>query len=71
MTGSVKVVDGLSVVHGIPLSEEQGIGPLTLGGYLREIAERYGPREAAVIHLPEKVVRWSYDELYARSMEVA
>ncbi|WP_199183869.1 class I adenylate-forming enzyme family protein [Novosphingobium sp. HII-3] len=71
MTGSVKVVDGLSVVHGIPLSEEQGIGALTLGGYLREIAERYGPREAAVIHLPDKVVRWSYDELYARSMEVA
>lgn len=71
MTGSVKVVDGLSVVHGIPLGEEQGIGALTLGGYVREIAGRYGPREAAVIHLDGEAVRWTYDDLYARSLEVA
>ena len=37
MTASVKVVDGLSVVHGIPLGEEQGIGALTL-----VFAFRYG-----------------------------
>ncbi len=71
MTGSVKVVDGLSVVHGIALEDEQGIGALTLGGYVREIAARYGPREAAVIHLDGQVVRWTYDELYARSLQVA
>ena len=71
MTASVKVVDGLSVVHGIPLGEEQGIGALTLGGYVREIAQRFGPSEAAVIHLDGEVVRWTYDELYARSLEVA
>ncbi|GAB7553250.1 AMP-binding protein [Novosphingobium sp. 11B] len=71
MTASVKVVDGLSVVHGIPLGEEQGIGALTLGGYVREVTARYGPREAAVIHLGGEVVRWTYDDLYARSLEVA
>lgn len=71
MTGSVEVVDGLSIVHGIALSDEQGIGALTLGGYVREIAARFGPNEAAVIHLDGEVRRWTYDELYARSMEVA
>jgi fatty-acyl-CoA synthase len=71
MTGSVEVVGGLSIVHGIPLGEEQGIGPLTLGGYVRAVAQAYGPREAAVLHLDGEVVRWSYDELYARSLAVA
>lgn len=71
MTGSVEVVDGLSIVHGIPLSEEQGIGPLTLGGFVREVTQRYGPAEAAVIHLGDKVERWTYDDLWARSFEVA
>ncbi|KMS59645.1 AMP-dependent synthetase [Novosphingobium barchaimii LL02] len=71
MTGSVEVVDGLSIVHGIPLADEQGIGALTLGGYLREIAQRFGPSEAAVIHIDGEVQRWTYDELYARSIAVA
>ncbi|MDE8653479.1 class I adenylate-forming enzyme family protein [Novosphingobium album (ex Liu et al. 2023)] len=71
MTGSVRIVDGMSVAHGIPLAEEAGVGALTLGGYVREIAERYGPREAAVIHLDGKAVRWTYAELYERAMDVA
>ncbi len=62
---------GLSISQGIPLDEEQGIGPLTLGGYVREIARRHGPSEAAVIHLGGEAQRWTYDELLARSMEVA
>ena len=61
----------LSISRGIPLSEEQGIGALTLGGYVREIAERFGPNEAAAIYLDGKAVRWSYSDLFARSMEVA
>ncbi|MYL96996.1 AMP-binding protein [Novosphingobium sp. FGD1] len=64
-------MDGLSIVHGIPLSDEEGIGALTLGGYLREVAARYGPRDAAVIHLHGEDIRWTYDELYARSVAVA
>lgn len=71
MTGSVEVVDGLSIVHGIPLSEEQGIGALTLGGYLREVTQAYGPREAAVLHLDGAVMRWTYSDLYAHALAVA
>ncbi len=71
MTDSVEVVDGLSIVHGIPLSEEQGVGPLTLGGFIREVTQRYGPAEAAVIHLGDKVERWTYSELWDRCLEVA
>ena len=71
MLGKVEVVEGLSIARGIPLAEEQGIGALTLGGYVREIAKRYGSNEAAVIHLPDGVQRWTYDDLLQRSMEVA
>ncbi|PLK26179.1 class I adenylate-forming enzyme family protein [Novosphingobium sp. TH158] len=62
---------GLSISRGVPLEEETGIGALTLGSYVREIARRYGPNEAAVIHLGDEVRRWTYDDLLARSMEVA
>lgn len=71
MTSSVQVADGLSIARGIPLSEEEGIGALTLGGYVKEITERYGPREAAVMHRENSVERWTYDDLWNRSMEVA
>lgn len=67
----VEVVDGLSIVRGIPLSEEPGVGALTLGGYLRDIASLHGPREAAVMWLGDSVERWTYDDLAARAMEVA
>jgi fatty-acyl-CoA synthase len=67
----VQIEDGLSIVHGIPLSEEQGIGPLTLSGYVQEIARRYGPREAAMMMLDGQRISWTYDELLARATEVA
>lgn len=62
---------GLSLVKGIPLNEEEGIGALTLGGYLKEVTQRFGSREAVVLPGPNGGERWSYDELWARSMEVA
>jgi len=62
---------GLSYAFGIPLAEEQGIGPLTLGAYLREISRRYGPREAAVLRQGETAERWTYAELWDRSFAVA
>jgi len=71
MAGSVKVAEGLSLVSGIPLAEEAGIGALTLGAYLKEVCTRYGANEAAVMRSDEGVERWSYDELWARSMAVA
>lgn len=60
-----------SIIKGIPLAEEQGVGALTLGGFLREVRGRYGPREALVLHENGKTVRWSFDELWAQAMAVA
>ena len=62
----------LSVIHGPPLSEETGLGALTLGGYLRDVTTRYAEREALVMHYPDgSVVRWSYADLWDKSMAVA
>ncbi|TGD71047.1 long-chain fatty acid--CoA ligase [Mangrovimicrobium sediminis] len=62
----------LSLVKGIPLEEEAAVGALTLGGYLDELAGRFGPREAANMRTADgSVVRWTYDELHARSVDVA
>ncbi len=69
--GVVKMLDGLSIIKGIPLIEESGIGALTLGGYLKEICTRFGPREAAVMRSENNIERWSYNDLWARSIAVA
>ena len=62
----------LSVIHGVPLSEEPGLGALTLPAYLREVTDRHAEREALVMHHPDgSVERWSYRELWERSMDVA
>jgi fatty-acyl-CoA synthase len=60
-----------SIVEGIPLSEEPGLGPLTLPGFLREVTTRNALREALVMHTPEGVERWTYAALWDRSVEVA
>ena len=61
----------LSIAHGISLTEEPGQGAQTIGGYLREVAARYGPSEAVVLHSRDARIAWSYDELFARSLAVA
>jgi acyl-CoA synthetase (AMP-forming)/AMP-acid ligase II len=55
----------VTTFSGPPPETEDGIGPLTLGGFLAEVVRRYGDREALVFRAsgsPE-TVRWSYDEL--------
>jgi fatty-acyl-CoA synthase len=61
-----------------PLPEsEEGIGALTLGGFLLEVAVRHASREAIVFHTPAgkepaaPVVRWTYAELLAEARAVA
>jgi fatty-acyl-CoA synthase len=71
MTGDARFADGLSLARGIPLTEEDGIGALTLGGYLKEVATRFGPREAAVMRSEDGIQRWSYDDLWSHSVAVA
>ncbi len=60
-----------SISRGTPLAEEPGIGALTLGGYLGELAARFGTAEAAVMRDGDTAERWTYDELLQRSMAVA
>jgi fatty-acyl-CoA synthase len=58
-------------VFGRPLSEEPGLGTLTLPGYLREITGRYAAREALVMRTAAGVERWTYTQLWERSREAA
>jgi len=71
MQYTAEVADGLSISRGIPLAEEDGLGALTLGGYVREITEKWGSREAAMITLDGQTLRWTYEDLWNRSMDVA
>ena len=51
------IADGLSISRGIALSEELGIGALTLGGYLREVTLKFAGNEALVLREGSTVVR--------------
>ena len=61
----------LSIHSGIPLSEEPGLGPLTIPAYAREITSRHAASEAMVIHAPHGVERWTYAKLWDQSLQVA
>jgi fatty-acyl-CoA synthase len=62
---------GLSIVSGPPLSDEPGLGALTLPGFLREVTQMYGEREALVWRTSDGVTRWTYAQLWERAIEVA
>ncbi len=62
----------LSSFDGPPLSEELGLGSLTLAGFVDEIAERYANREALCWKDDAgQVHRWTYAEMYAECQRVA
>jgi fatty-acyl-CoA synthase len=65
------LVRALSIAKGPPLSDEPGLGTLTLPGFLREVTTRFADREALVLHSPNGVERWSYATLWERAVEVA
>ena len=71
MDEAIKSPTTLSLVHAMPLSNEQGIGALSLPAYLREICERYADNEALVMYKGDQIERWSYKNLWDRSTEVA
>jgi fatty-acyl-CoA synthase len=61
-----------SIVRGIPLSQEPGLGELTLSGFIRQVAERFSSRAALVQRRADGTMeRWSYSDLWDRSIEVA
>lgn len=61
----------LSIIKGIPLEQEPGLGTLTLPGFLREVTSRFADREALVMRTPTGQMRWTYSVLWARAMEIA
>jgi fatty-acyl-CoA synthase len=60
-----------SLVRGDPLSDEAGLGALTLPGYIKEVTRSFAEREALVMRTREGVERWAYSELWSRSMDIA
>jgi len=60
-----------SIVRGAQLSEEPGLGALTIPGYLREVTARFGERDALVRRTGSGTERWSYETLWERSAQVA
>ena len=61
----------LSIIKGIPLEREPGLGSLTLPGLLREVTTRFADREALIAHAPDGEVRWTYAQLWQRTLEIA
>lgn len=60
-----------STIRGPALSEAS-FGPLTLGGFFREVCRRNGNKEAMVFHPPGKpVVRYTYAQMWDEALAVA
>jgi len=60
-----------SIAEGPPLSEEPGLGTLTMPGFVREVLVRHAGHEALVWHGGDAPVRWSHAALWDRSVDVA
>lgn len=67
----LEAAQNLSLVAGPPLADEAGLGALTLPGFLREVTQAYAEREAVAWRGADGVTRWTYAELWERSIEVA
>ena len=68
---SAEPATSLSIVSGPSLSDEPGLGTLTLPGFLRDATSMFGDREALVFRSAEGDTRWTYAELWERALEVA
>ncbi len=64
----------MTTLAGPPLDEVEGVGARTLGGFLAELADRFGPNEAIVFDDPLRgsaTARWTYADLHAAAGAVA
>jgi fatty-acyl-CoA synthase len=57
----------VSILEGPPLSEAEGVGALTLGGFLTDVCTRFAGHEALVF----EDVRWTYEDLLGQARSVA
>ena len=63
----------MTTFEGPPIDSVPGVGALTLGGFLDEVAARFGPNEAVVLDDPLRDganVRWSYQRLRTEARRV-
>ena len=67
----MKLAQLLSIVSGPTLSEEPGLGTLTLPGFLRDVTSMYGDREALAFRAAGGETHWTYTELWERAVDVA
>lgn len=64
----------MTTLHGAPLDQAPGIGALTMGGFLAEVAARFGPNEALVFPEPLRsgaTLRWTYAHLHDEARRIA
>ena len=64
----------MTTFEGPPLERVEGIGPLTLGGFVTEVGRRHADREALVFDDPLRggeTQRWSYAGLQREAVAVA
>jgi hypothetical protein len=62
----------LSIARGVPWTDEAEVGASTLPSFIREVTERFSGREALVQRDVDGAIdRWSYRDLWDRSVEVA
>ena len=72
MPTKTKTIPGeLSIVHGKPLDEAGGPEAQTIAGFAREITSRWAKHEALVMYAATDAIRWTYADLWERSMAVA
>ena len=63
----------MTTFEGPPVDGVEGVGALTLGGFLAEVADRFGPNEAVVLDDPLRggeTVRWTYGRLEAEARRI-
>ncbi|MET0728307.1 MAG: class I adenylate-forming enzyme family protein [Acidimicrobiales bacterium] len=64
----------MTTFEGPPVDGVDGIGALTLGGFLEEVADRFGGNDAVVFDDPLRAgatVRWTYADLHAEARRTA
>jgi acyl-CoA synthetase (AMP-forming)/AMP-acid ligase II len=64
----------MTTFEGPPLADAEGIGALTMGSFLEEVAGRFGANEALVLDDPLRdgaTVRWTYADLRREARRVA
>lgn len=63
----------MTTFRGPAIDGQPGVGALTLGGFLEEVAERFGPNEALVFDDPlsGETTRWTYADLLAEAKQIA